>query len=157
MRGWQSPEMSLATMLNLFGPILNGHMQFQNYPNPHRENQDPEKPTSHPHPHIPPLGPGGTPTPKIGTQKWLLEFLEALNGPLRCRRRFFVFFVRRMTAIFLEALNGPLRCRRRFFFFRKRSPPICLESAGSGWGETLASQHIHMYFLNFSAHAKHRK
>ena len=70
-------------------------------------------------------------------------FLEALNGPLRCRRRFFFpekwppyfwkpwmspyvaagafFFSRKMAPIFLEALDEPLRCRRRFFFPEKWS------------------------------------
>ena len=52
-------------------------------------------------------------------------FLEALDEPLRCRRRF--FFSRKMAPIFLEALDGPLRCRRRFFS-QKNGPLI--------WGVT---------------------
>ena len=70
--------------------------------------------------------------------------LEALNGWLRCRRRFFLFsekwphisgspefvgtlplapfFFRKMAPIFLEALNLWVHCRRRLFFSEKWPP-----------------------------------
>ena len=76
----------------------------------------------HPHPQAPwvkltvtlTLAPGGGGGNVDPWRPW--DFLEALDGQLRCRRR---FFFQKNGPLFLEALDGQLRCRRRFFFSEK--------------------------------------